>query len=175
MPLVQCTSSTVMGTCKSKSGEQLNTCWSFISLECEVENQLSWITKIEPELMIEVSLVLFVRQLHDGQNHLLSNSRISGFKNLEKEELILGDNGIARMPNFSSLAEEQKHWLHETLILTVFEIKSLAATEVPFRSSMTNFSTSAASCWQLKLKCAWRDSEILQVRAHKNLMDQLVC
>ena len=111
-----------------------------------MENQLSWITKIEPELMIEVSLVLFVRQLHDGQNHLLSNSRISGFKNLEKEELILGDNGIARMSNFSSLAEEQKHWLHETLILTVFEIKSLAATEVPFRSSMTNFSTSAASC-----------------------------
>ena len=55
MPLVQCTSSTVMGTCKSKSGEQLNTCWSFISLECEVENQLSWITKIEPELMMEVS------------------------------------------------------------------------------------------------------------------------
>ena len=74
-----------------------------------MENLLSWITKIEPELMIEVSLVLFVRQLHDRQNHLLSNSTISGFKNLEKEELILGGNGIVRMSNFSSLAEEQKH------------------------------------------------------------------
>ena len=136
-------SSTVMRTFKSNSGEQLNTCWSFISPEYEVENLLSWITKIEPELMMEVSLV---RQLHDGKNHLLSESKISGFKDLEKEEPILGDNGIVRMSNFSSLAEKQKHWLHETLILMVFEIKSLAATEVLFSSSMTNCSTSAASC-----------------------------
>ena len=139
-------SSTVMGTFKSKSGEELNTCWSFISPECEVENQLSWITKIEPELLMEVSLVLSVIQLHDGQNHLLSESKISSFKNLEREELILGDNGIVRMSIFSSLAEKQKHWLHETLILMVFESKSLAATKMPFRSSMKNCSTSAASC-----------------------------
>ena len=108
----------------------LNTCWFFISLEYEVESRLSWVTKVEPGLMIEVSLVLSVRQLHDGQNHLLSDSKISGFKNLEKEELIFGDNGIVRivrMSNFFFLAEKQKHWLHETLILMVFEIKSLAA------------------------------------------------
>ena len=139
-------SSTVMGTFKSNSGEQLNTCWSFISPEYEVENLLSWITKIEPELMMDVSLVLSVRQLHDGQNHLLSDSKISGFQNLEKEELTFGDNGIVRMSNFSSLAEKQKYWLHETLILMVFEITSLAATEVSFNSSMTNCSTSAAYC-----------------------------
>ena len=48
---------TVMGTFKSNSGEQLNTCWSFISPEYEVENLLSWITKTE--LMMEVSLVLY--------------------------------------------------------------------------------------------------------------------
>ena len=125
-----------MGSFKSNSGEQLNTCWSFISPEYQVENLLSWITKIEPELMMDVSLALSVRQLHDGQNHLLSESKISGFKNLEKE-LILGDNGIVRMSTFSSLAEKQKHWLHETLILMVFEITSLAATELPFSSSMT--------------------------------------
>ena len=89
-----------MGTLESKSWEQLNTCWSFISLECEVENQLSWITKINPELMMEVSLVLSVRQWHDGQNHLLSDSKVSGFRNLEKEELIFGDNGIVRISNF---------------------------------------------------------------------------
>ena len=134
-----------MGAFKSNLGKQLNTCCSYISLECEVENRLSWITKIEPELMMEVSLVLSSRQLHDGKNHLF-DSNISGLKNLEKEELIFGDNGIVRMSNFSSLAEKQKHWLHETLILMVFEIKSLAATEVPFSSSMTNCSTSAASC-----------------------------
>ena len=97
----------VMGT--SNSGEQLNTCWSFNSLECEVENRLSWITKIELERMIEVSLVLYVRQLHDGQNHLFSDSKISGFKSLEREDLIFGDNGIVSMSNFSSLREKQKH------------------------------------------------------------------
>ena len=87
---------------------------------------------------MEVSLVLSVRQLHDGQNQLLSDSKTSGFKNLEKEELLFGDNEIVRMSNFSSLTEKQKHWLHETLILMVFEIKSLAATEVLFSLSMTN-------------------------------------
>ena len=96
--------------------------------------------------MMEVSLVLFVRQLRDGQKHLLSDSKIPGFKNLEKEELIFGDNGLVSMSDFSSLAEKQKHWLHQTLILMVFEIKSLAATEMRFNSSLTNCSTSAASC-----------------------------
>ena len=98
-----------MGTFNSNSGEQLNTCGSFNSPECEVENRLSWITKIELEPMMEVSLVLSVRQLQDGQNHLFSDSKISRFKNLEKEELIFGDNGIVSMSNFSSLAEKQKH------------------------------------------------------------------
>ena len=102
-------SSIVMGTFNSKSGKQLNTCWSFIRFECEVENWLSRTAKIEPEPLTEVSLVLSVRQLHAEQNHLLSYSKISGFKNLEKEELIFGDNGIVSMSNFSSLAEKQKH------------------------------------------------------------------
>ena len=102
-------SSTVMGTFDSDSEEQLNSCWSFLSLECKMENQLRWITKIEPKLMMDVSLVLSVRQLHNGQNHLCFDSKISGFKNLEREELIFGDNGIVSISNVSSLAEKQKH------------------------------------------------------------------
>ena len=99
-----------MGTFNSNSGEQLNTRGSFNSLECVVENRLSWITKIELEpIMMEVFLVLSLRHLHDGQNHLFSDSKISGFKNLEREELIFEDNGIVSMSNFSSLAEKQKH------------------------------------------------------------------
>ena len=90
----------------------------------------------------------------------------SVFKNLGKEELIFGDNGIVRMSNLSSFAEKQKHWLHETLILMVFEVRSLAATEVPF-SSVKTCSTSAAFCWELKLNGAWWDCEILRVRAHR--------
>ena len=93
-----------------------------------MENRLSWITKTELEPMMEVSLVLSVRQLHDRQDHLFSDSKISDFKNLEREELIFGDNGIVSMSNFSSLAEKQKHSLQEMLILMVFEIKPLAAT-----------------------------------------------
>ena len=69
-----------MGTFKSNSGEQLNTCWSFISPEYEVENLLSWITKIEPELMMEVSLVVSVRQLHDGQNQNLRSQPLKIWK-----------------------------------------------------------------------------------------------
>ena len=132
--------STVMGTFNSNSGERLNTCWSFISLECEVETPLSWITKIKPKPMMEVSLVLFVRQIHDGQKMLFSDSKIPSVKNLEREELIFGDNGIVSMTNFCSLAEKQKHCLQETLILMEFEIKLLAATEVPFSPSMANCS-----------------------------------
>ena len=86
---------------------------------------------------------------------------------MKREELIFGDNGIDSMSNVSSLAEKEKHWLQETLILMMFEMKSLAATEVPFSSSMTNCSTLVTSLGELKLNGAWRDVEILRVRAHK--------
>ena len=102
-------SSKVIRTFNSDSREQLNSCWSFLSFEYETEKQLSWITKIDPKLMMVVSLVLSVRQLQDGQNHLFSDSKISSFKNLEREELIFGDNEITSNSNVSSLAEKQKH------------------------------------------------------------------
>ena len=86
-----------------------------------MENPLSWISKIEPELMMEVSLVLSVRQLHDGQNHSLSDSKTSGFKRLEKE--YLETMGLLECLIFP-LWQRNKHWLHVTLILMVFEIKS---------------------------------------------------
>ena len=70
-----------MGTSNSDSGEQLKSCWSFLSLECGMEKRLSWITKTDSELTMVVSIVLSVRQLHDGWNHLFSDSNISDFKN----------------------------------------------------------------------------------------------
>ena len=88
---------------------------------------------------------------------------------MEKQELIFGYNGIVSMSNFSTLAEKQKPWLQETLILTVFEIKSLAATEVPFSSSMAKCNTLTVSCWALKLNGAWQDFDILRVMAHKKI------
>ena len=77
------------------------------------------------------------------------------------------------MPGLFS--RETEALMKQTLILMVFEIKSLAAKTVPFGSSMTNCSTSAASWWELKLNGAWRDSEILRVSALKNFMDELIC
>ena len=102
-----------------------------------MEYQLSWITKTECKPIMEVSLVHSVIHLLDGQNHLFSDSKISGFKILEREELISGGKGIVSISNFSFLVEKQKHWLQEALILIAFEIKSQAATEVSFFSSMT--------------------------------------
>ena len=56
--------------------------------------------------MIQVSLVLSVGQLHNGENYLFPDFKITGFKNLEREELIFEDNGIVSVSNFSSLAEK---------------------------------------------------------------------
>ena len=64
---------------------------------------------MECKLIMEVSFELSVRQLHDVQKHLSSDSKTSDFKNLDQEELIFADNGIAIMSNVSSLAEKQKH------------------------------------------------------------------
>ena len=77
--------------------------------KCEEGNQLSWINKTQPEPMMEVFLVLSVRHLHDGQHHLFTDSKISGFKKSRRKELIFGDNEIVGMLKFSSLAEKQKH------------------------------------------------------------------
>ena len=70
---------------------------------------------------------------------------------MEKRRINIAGNGIVSMSYFYSLTGRQMHRLQEILILMVYEIKSLAATEIPFSSSMTNCSTSAASYCELKL------------------------
>ena len=60
--------------------------------------------------MIEVSLVFSgLDSCTMDRNHLFSDSEISAFKNLEREELMFGENGIVTISNFSSLADKQKH------------------------------------------------------------------
>ena len=77
----------IMGTFNSDFEEQLNTCWSFFTFECEVENHPSWITKVKPELMMGVSLKLSVRQLHSGQNNLFFDSKISPLNTFGKSRI----------------------------------------------------------------------------------------
>lgn len=64
-------SSTVIRTFNFNWEEQLNTC-----IQCDMKNRLSLITKTEPEPMMEVSLLLSVRQLYDEQKHLCSDFNI---------------------------------------------------------------------------------------------------
>ena len=46
-----------------------------------MENRQRWIIKIGAEFIIQVSLVLSERALDEGQNHLLCDDKISGFRN----------------------------------------------------------------------------------------------
>ena len=46
-----------------------------------LENRQSWIIKIRADFIRQVSLVLSERTLHEGQNYLLCDGKISGFIN----------------------------------------------------------------------------------------------
>ena len=100
---------------------------------------------------MQVSLVLSERRLHEGQNHLFCDDKISGFRNWFIEVCMSIDNGRVTISRFSSDAEEQKQVLQETVIFCVLQIKWLAAN-IPFTSSKTTCSISATSCWVLKSK-----------------------
>ena len=51
---------------------------------------------------------------------------------------------------FSSETEEDRQVLQDTVVLSVLEIKLLAANDTPLSSSKTTCSVSATSCWELK-------------------------
>ena len=48
---------------------------------------------------------------------------------------------------FFSETEEHRQVLHDTVILSVLEIKLLAANGTPLSSSKITYSISATSCW----------------------------
>ena len=57
--------------------------------------------------------------------------------------------------------------LQDTVILSVLEIKLLAAIDTPFSSSKTSCSISATSCWELKSKGVTLVLDKLRLEAHK--------
>ena len=97
-------SSTVMGTtrCLFESvWVQLKKFASLISWPPWLENQQSWIIKIGAEFIIQVSLVLPQRRLHDGHNYLFRDVKISNFKNWFIEVWMSTETGrvtISRFP-----------------------------------------------------------------------------
>ena len=118
---------------------------------------------------MQVSLVLSERRLHEGQNHLFCDDKISGFRNWFIEVCLSVDPGRVTISRFSSDTEEQKQVLQETVIFCVLQIKWLAANDIPFTSSKTTCSISATSCWVLKSKGTPLIMDSLRFKAHKKL------
>ena len=115
---------------------------------------------------MQVSLVLSERRLHEGQNHLFCDDKISGFRNWFIEVCMSVDTGRVTISRFSSDTEEQKQVLQETVIFCVLQIKWLAANDIPFISSKTTCSISAISCWVLKSKGTPLMMDSLRFKAH---------
>ena len=65
---------------------------------------------------MQVSLVLSQRRLHDGQNHLFCDVKISGFKNWFIEVWMSAETGRVIISRFSPDTDEQKEVLQETVI-----------------------------------------------------------
>ena len=118
---------------------------------------------------MQVSLVLSEIRLHEGQNHLFCNDKISGFRNWFIDVCMSVDTGKVTILRFSSDTEEQKQVLQETVIFCVLQIKWLAANDIPFISSTTTCSISATSYWVLKLKGTPLMMYSLRFKAHKKL------
>ena len=118
---------------------------------------------------MQVSLVLSARRLHEGQNHLFCDDKISGFRYWFIEVCISVDTGRVTISRFSSDTEEQKQVLQETVIFCVLQIKWLAANDIPSTSSKTTCSISATSCWVLKSKGTALIMDSLRFKAHKKL------
>ena len=66
--------------------------------------------------------MLSERTLHEGQNHLFCNDKISGFRNWFIEVWMSADTGRVTISRFSSDAEEQKQVLEETVIFCVLQM-----------------------------------------------------
>ena len=90
--------------------------------------------------------------LHERQNHLFCDDKISGLRNWLTEVWMSADTGRVSTSRFSTDMEKQKQVLQETVIFCVFEIKWLAANDTTFSSFKTTCSISATSCWVLKAK-----------------------
>ena len=118
---------------------------------------------------MQVSLELSQRRLHDGQNHLLCDVKISDFKNWFIEVWMSAETGRGTISRFSCDTDEQKQILQETGIFCVLQIRWLAATDMPFSSSKTTCSVSTTSCWVLKLKGTLLMMDSLRFKAHKKL------
>ena len=111
--------------------------------------------------------MLSERVLHEGQNHLFPDVKISGLRYCLREVCIPVDTCRESISRFSSETEEHRQVLQDTVVLSVLEIKLLAANDTPFSSSKTTCSITATSCWELKWKGVTLLFDKLHFKAHK--------
>ena len=78
-----------------------------------------------------------LRILHDGQNHLFPDDKISGLRNCLKEVCMPVDTCRGSISRFSSETEEHRQVLQDTVVLSVLEIKLLSPNDTPSHSSKT--------------------------------------
>ena len=77
------------------------------------------------------------RVLHDGQNHLFPDDKISGLRNCLREVCMSVDTYRDSISKLSSETEEHMQVLQDTVVLRASEIKLLAANNTPLSSSKT--------------------------------------
>ena len=118
---------------------------------------------------MQVSLVFSQRRLHDGQNHLFCDAKISSFKNWFIEVWMSAETGRVAISRFSSDTDEQNQVLQETIIFCVLQIRWLAAIDIPCSSSKTTCNISATSCWVLKFKDTPLMTDSLRFKAHNEV------
>ena len=71
------------------------------------------------------------RVLHEGRNHLFPDDKISGLRNCLRVVCMLVDSCRDSISRFSSETQEHRKVLKDTEVLTVLEIKLLAANDTP--------------------------------------------
>ena len=71
--------------------------------------------------------MLSERVLHEGQNHLFPDVKISGLRNCLREVCIPVDTCRESISRFSSETEEHRQVLQDTVVLSVLKIKLLTA------------------------------------------------
>ena len=81
---------------------------SLISWPTWLQNWQSWVIKIGAEFIIQDSLVLSERTLHEGHNHLFCKDKISSFRNWWIEVWMSFDTNRVIISKLSSEKEEQK-------------------------------------------------------------------
>ena len=159
----------MIGSSKTQVGKQSKICSSFIALLSRMENLVSCTINIDEVLAIDVSVVLSVRVSPEGQNDSSWEESVSLLRSLSKDVFILLDKWRDKISHFVSFGAEQRQVLQVTVVLNVFEIRSLVMTNIPLRLSKTICSTLTVSYWELKPNGTFRISDILRLKAHRKL------